>query len=185
MEGGIAARNAVPHLLEQARKGSHASTSYGDDVNVHGRLVPDAGVTARGIVVDICPSRLSTIALGFRCIVQTALRHRTLQIGALCLLLASAYHGAALLWSDIDPTSSPLRHALFVLINLAIGAGLWFRPLGFFWVFAALTVQQLHSHGRALLRAVVEEQRFDWASAAVVVGLPVILWLLWQERRHS
>jgi hypothetical protein len=117
--------------------------------------------------------------------VQTAVRHRVLQIGALCFILASGYHGAALLGSAIAPTSSPLRHASFLLINLAIGAGLWLRPRGFFWVFAALTVQQLHSHGRALLRVLNEEQRVDWASVAVLVGLPVMFYLLLQERRHS
>jgi hypothetical protein len=117
--------------------------------------------------------------------VPTALRHRALQIGALCLILASAYHGAALLRNAIDPSSSPLRHATFMLLNLAIGAGLWFRPRGFFWVFAALTVQQLRSHGRALLRILSEQQRLDWASVAVLVALPIMLWLLWQERRPS
>ena len=72
-----------------------------------------------------------------------------------------------------------------MFIDLALGAGLWFRPRGFFWVFAALTVQQLHSHGHALLQALSEQQRIDWPSTAVLVGLPIILWLLWQDRRHA
>lgn len=133
----------------------------------------------------ICPSSEPLNALSSRRTVPTALRHLALRIGASCLILASAYHGAALLVSTIDPTSSPLRHGMFMTLDLAFGAGLWFRPRGFFWVFAALTVQQLHSHGRALFRVLSEEQRVDWASVAVLVGLPIMLWLLGQERRSS
>jgi hypothetical protein len=70
-----------------------------------------------------------------------------------------------------------------VAINLGLAAGLWVRPKGFFWVFAALTAQQLHSHGRALLQVASEQHRVDWASVAVLLALPVLLGLLWQERR--
>lgn len=113
----------------------------------------------------------------------TATRHRILSVCAVGLCLAAIYHLAALVWPTIDPSSSPLRHAIFTAINLAVGAGLWLRPRGIFWFFAALTAQQLHSHGRALLRAWSDQHRVDWPSVVVLVALPFILWLLWQERR--
>jgi predicted histidine transporter YuiF (NhaC family) len=110
-------------------------------------------------------------------------RQRVLDTGALCLVFAGAYHVAAIVWREIDPSSSLSRHAVFVVINLCLAAGLWVRPKGFFWVFAALTAQQLHSHGRAWFRVLNQQHRIDWVSSGVLMVLPLLLWLLWYERR--
>jgi hypothetical protein len=112
-------------------------------------------------------------------------RQRILDIGALCLLFASVYHIAAIIWRAVDPSSSVTRHVAFVVINLCLAVGLWTRPKGFFWVFAALTAQQLHSHGRAWLRVLNQQHRIDWVSSGVLVVLPLLLWLLWHERRSQ
>jgi hypothetical protein len=112
-------------------------------------------------------------------------RQRILDIGALCLLLAGVYHIAAIIWTALDPSSSVTRHAVFVVINSCLAAGLRTRPKGFFWVFAALTAQQFHSHGRAWLRVLDQQHRIDWVSTGVLVVLPLLLWLLWHERRSQ
>jgi hypothetical protein len=69
------------------------------------------------------------------------------------------------------------------MLNLALAVGLWVLPRGFFWVFAALTLQQLHSHGRTLFRVLGEQHRLHWESVLVMITLPAMLWLLWQERQ--
>jgi hypothetical protein len=106
-----------------------------------------------------------------------------LRIAAMALGATSAYHLAAIVWRSVDPSSSPLRHSAFVLIDGALAVALWWRPLGLFWVFAALGLQQLHSHGSALLRAWQHEHRVDWASVLVLVALPLICALLYQSPR--
>lgn|GEM_PF-1640565 len=131
----------------------------------------------------VSSSMTATTTLDCGRVIPVSLRNRILAVSAIGLVLAAAYHATALAWPAIDPTSSPGRHALFVIVNLAVGAGLWRRPRGFFWVFAALTAQQIHSHGRALLRVLEQQHRVHWESVSVLTVLPVILWLLWLERR--
>jgi hypothetical protein len=114
---------------------------------------------------------------------KPASRQRVLRVCAVGLVLASAYHAVALVWPALDPSSSTARHALFVMLNLALAVGLWVLPRGFFWVFAALTLQQLHSHGRTLFRVLGEQHRLHWESVLVMITLPAMLWLLWQERQ--
>ena len=108
-------------------------------------------------------------------------RHRILAGIAACFAAVSIYHAAAIIWRGIDPSSSPLRHALFVVIDLAVSVGLWLRPKGTFWVFAALSIQQLCSHGFALWRAWSLEHRVDWASVLVVAAVPWVSYLLYSD----
>jgi hypothetical protein len=109
------------------------------------------------------------------------LRHRILAGFAVCLVVVSAYHAAAIVWRDIHPSSSPLRHGLFVVIDLGMAVGLWLRPKGIFWVFAALSIQQLHSHGHRLWRVWSLEHQVDWASVLVVTAVPWVCYLLYEK----
>jgi hypothetical protein len=113
---------------------------------------------------------------------SASIRHRVLMAFAICFAFVSLYHLAAACWTSIDPTSSRSRHALFVLVDAGFAYGLWRRPRGFFWVFAALAVQQIHSHGRVLLNQLRDEHRLDWASAVVLAAVVVVTTLLWQQR---
>ncbi len=109
-----------------------------------------------------------------------ALRQRILAGFAACFAVVSVYHATAIAWRGLDPTSSALRHALFVVIDFGVGLCLWLRPRGFFWVFAALAVQQLHSHGLALLHAWSFEHRVDWLSVLVMTVVPWVCYLLYE-----
>lgn len=64
------------------------------------------------------------------------------------------------------------RHALFVAINLTVTWGCWRRPRWFVWVFTALLLQQLYSHGIDLGQAWPE--RIDWNSLVVVIWMPIV-----------
>ncbi len=96
-------------------------------------------------------------------------------VGLAVAFVASAlFHAAAALLPRLDPGSPTWRHALFVAINGAVAWGLLARPRGFVVGFAALTAQQLYSHGRDLALA-LGEGRADVASLAVVVVMPSVL----------
>ena len=60
---------------------------------------------------------------------------------------------------------------------------MWRRPRGFVWLFAALTAQQIYSHGSDALRERAAGQSVDPASLVVLVGMPlVLLALAWDAR---
>ena len=108
--------------------------------------------------------------------------------GALAVVFAgvAAFHGVALVRPDIAPPSPPWRHALFAAINTVVAIGMVARPRGFVFAFAALTVQQLVSHGSAAWSAWAEERRVDVASLLVVIAMPVVLLALVIEvRQHG
>lgn len=100
---------------------------------------------------------------------------------AFAFVAAAATHVLAI--ARADPPVS--RHALFVAINLATAAGVVLRPRGFAIAFAALTAQQLYSHGGAAIRAWRDEGRVDWPSVIVVVAMPVVLALLVRDRKRG
>lgn len=108
-----------------------------------------------------------------------------LRIAAGLFGLAGAYHVFAMVWPTIDPGSGAVRHAVFALIDYALGFALWWRPRGLFWVFAALGIEQLYSHGRALLLAWQTQHRINWASALVIIGLPLVCCLLYAKPTSS
>jgi hypothetical protein len=87
---------------------------------------------------------------------------------------------AGAVWHATQPGA---RHHVFVAINALAAVGLVWRPRGFAIPFAALTAQQLVSHGGDLLR------RFDRASLGVVILLPITLALLvvdeWRRTRRA
>jgi hypothetical protein len=93
------------------------------------------------------------------------------------------FHALAALGVLPAGSSTPARHALFVLINLAAAAGVWRRPRGFVWLFAALTAQQLYSHGSDAWREHAAGASIDPASLVVLVGMPLVLFALaWDAR---
>jgi hypothetical protein len=74
------------------------------------------------------------------------------------------------------------RHAAFVAVNAIVAAGFVRRPRGFAWLFGALTLQQLASHGAAAMRVWRSEGHADVASVAVVVWMPCALAMLVRDR---
>jgi len=99
--------------------------------------------------------------------------------------VAAIYHLAVILLPSIDQGSSPERHAVFIAINVAVAVGLFVRPRFFFWLFTALGLQQLHSHGSTLVREWFVAHRLDWQSVLVLVIIPLTWWLLLAEYRVS
>jgi hypothetical protein len=97
---------------------------------------------------------------------------------------AAAFHAVAIFSPQIDIPSPAWRHAVFVAINLAVAAGIIFRPRGFALAFAALTAQQVYSHGVTLVGVWRRETRVDWPSVVVLVAMPLVLALL-ARPRHS
>ena len=93
------------------------------------------------------------------------------------------FHVAALVRPAVADPSPPWRHALFVLVNVAVALGLRRRPRGFAVGFALLTAQQLWSHGLTAALVWREERRLDWASVVVVAGMPLVLALLLADDR--
>jgi len=95
----------------------------------------------------------------------------------------AVFHLAALVRPAVADPSPPWRHALFVLVNVAVALGMRWRPRGFALGFALLAAQQLWSHGVTGALAWRDERRIDWASLVVVVGMPTVLALLVADAR--
>lgn len=102
----------------------------------------------------------------------------------ICFLLAALYHLALLLQANSRDQDSPIRHAVFIGLNVAVAIGFYRRPRFFFWAFVPLGLQQLHGHGRALVTAFAREHRMDWRSVVVLAIVLLAGWLLWLEYRH-
>jgi hypothetical protein len=102
---------------------------------------------------------------------------------AAAFVVAAGVHVVALVRTDAHDGSPPWRHALFAAIDLAVAAGVARRPRAFWVAFAALTLQQLHSHGGEALRSWRDAERVDWASIVVVVGMPIVLAMLIRDAR--
>ncbi len=111
---------------------------------------------------------------------------RKLVLSALSALfgVAALYHLATLVLQSFADGGSRVRHGVFIAINLLVAVGLFTRKLWFFWFFTALGLQQLQSHGSALLHAWADEHRIDWQSVLVLVAIPATWALLYFERRN-
>lgn len=83
---------------------------------------------------------------------------------------AALFHLVAALVPMDD--SSPARHAVFVVVNVACVAGFLLRPRWFPWVFSLLVVQQLRSHGGDFLLT------HHVVDGAVALAMPLVLALL-------
>lgn len=104
---------------------------------------------------------------------------------ALAFLAVAALHLVRLIAPPAGDPSTPARHAVFMAINLAVGAGLLLRPRWFLVVFGLLTIQQLHSHGGALIERWRQTGAPSGEDLAVVVLVPVILGLLVVDARRG
>jgi hypothetical protein len=106
--------------------------------------------------------------------------------GALAVAFAgvAAFHAAAVARPEFAPPSPPWRHALFAAINTVVAVAMVVRPRGFVFAFAALTVQQLVSHGSTAWSAWAEERRVDVVSLLVVVAMPAVLLALVVDARR-
>ncbi len=102
---------------------------------------------------------------------------------AVGLAVAGTFHLAALAAPSIAEPSPPWRHALFAAINFAFAVGMVKRPRGFAFAFAALTLEQLYSHGTYGVDVWRREARVDWASVVVVVAMPIVVVLLARDAR--
>jgi MYXO-CTERM domain-containing protein len=109
---------------------------------------------------------------------ERAIPRRVFAAVAAFFVVGAAFHVVALVRPAVGDPSPPWRHALFVLINLAVALGLRRRPRGFAFGFALLTAQQLWSHGLTAALVWSDERRLDWASVLVVAGMPIVLALL-------
>ena len=104
---------------------------------------------------------------------------------ATALAAAGVYHLVALFAPEVAEPSPPWRHALFAGINVAFAIGMLVRPRGFVVLFFALAAQQVYSHGTYAWATWQGERRVDWASALVLVAMPLVLAALVHERVRS
>lgn len=106
---------------------------------------------------------------------------------------AALFHAAAIVFPNLEHDRAHVpdpawRHALFVAINAAVAAGMLRRPPIFVLAFAALTIQQIVSHGGEAWRAWTLERRIDVTSIGVVILVPLALVALirdWRARPSS
>lgn len=143
-----------PHALRTAPSDPRSGCSSG--------ALPGAGVRVHSLAVTPNRPLLLVAASGF--------------------VVGAAFHGAAIARGGPDPGSSPARHAAFVAINLLCAAGFVWRPRGFTALFAALTAQQLASHGALAWRLWRDARRLDAPSLVVLVAMPALLAMLLRDR---
>jgi len=105
---------------------------------------------------------------------------------------AGAFHAAAIVFPNVAPSASPLRHGVFAVINAGVAAGLAAGPARgrsfsrgvhaiFTSLFALLCLQQLWSHGADAWRAWTVDHRVDVASLGVLVVMPLTLMFLLRQ----
>lgn len=97
---------------------------------------------------------------------------------AVPFLAGSVYHLAGLVRPDWTEPAPPWRHALFAVVNLVAAAGLVRWRRAWLYGYAVLAAQQVYTHGRYGLLVWRVEGRIDWASAGVLVFMPVLLVVL-------
>src|SRR5215472_6167662 len=102
---------------------------------------------------------------------------------ACAFVAASIFHLLAAFGMLSVSASTRPRHGVFAAIDFLCAVGLATRPPPFVWAFAALTAQQLYSHGLDAWREQRVNQGIDWASLVVLVGMPATLVFLAWERR--
>ena len=100
---------------------------------------------------------------------------------AVLFVTAAAFHLAHIMRPAAGDPSGPVRHAVFVAINLAVAAGLWLRPAALRIAFGVLVVQQITSHGAAAWSAWADRHQIDLVSFAIVVLLPLTWAVLWRH----
>lgn len=89
-------------------------------------------------------------------------------------ILSAVYHAVGLVNPALTEPATPLRHVVFVLVNLA-GAVILIKAKGrALYLLFPLILQQIWSHTEYGRQVYVEQQRIDWASVLVVIGMPLL-----------
>ena len=104
---------------------------------------------------------------------------------ALLFVAAALFH----LWHACAPQpgdpSGPVRHMVFVGINLAMAVALRRQPAWLPIPFGFLVLQQVGSHGAAAWLRWCDQGELDVVSIAIVVLLPLTWVYLWRNRRSD
>jgi hypothetical protein len=101
-------------------------------------------------------------------------------VSAVLLVVVAVRHGMLAVAGE----GSAPRHALFVLVNVALAALLVWKPRWSFWPALALTIQQMWSHGLKLSESFLGTAPLDWVSLAVCLFFPTLVTILFIERRE-
>jgi hypothetical protein len=91
------------------------------------------------------------------------------------------YHLAGLIEPSWTEPSPPWRHLLFVLIN---GGGTFLLYLNnprYLLALIPLIIQQIYSHTTYGLMVWQNENRIDWASVFVCLGMPLLAWFIFRR----
>jgi hypothetical protein len=102
-------------------------------------------------------------------------------VSALLLAGAAVFHVVG----AVSGNGSSARHAVFVVVNLAIAALLVGRPRWAFYPTLLLTVQQMYSHGLDLSRSFLGTSPLDKTALAVCLFFPTLVTLLYMERQET
>ena len=103
---------------------------------------------------------------------------------AVLFVAAAGFHGWRAAFPVTGDESTPLRHLVFVAINLLAAAGVARRSSWFLVLFPLLIGQQIASHGGLAWRLWISRGEVDWISLAIVFLLPLTWLVLWRERRN-
>ena len=86
---------------------------------------------------------------------------------------------------EYDSTYPVWRHVVFIVIDSSLVFLFLRRPAWLRWAFAALTVQILNGHGRAVWTAIVQQHRIDWISVTISIAAPAALAMLFLDTRSE
>ncbi len=105
---------------------------------------------------------------------------RIFSVLALGFTIGAGYHLFAVISPGFDLSGSPLRHLLFVGIDLLTAWYMLRRPLWLLPAFLLLVGQQSRAHGGRLWRWWQEGRGVDWRSVLVVsvlaLAVALVLW---------
>ena len=102
---------------------------------------------------------------------NTKTRQVYFKLFAVFCFITAIYHLVGIFYKLND--APPLRHLLFVGINLFCAYGILKRPWYFVYLFAVLLVQQYYSHGGSIISMWAEKKQVDWLSVAVLIALSI------------
>lgn len=106
-------------------------------------------------------------------------------LAALSFVGAGLSHVVRGLAQDPSDTSSPERHALFVLVDALAAVGVILRPRWLVVPFTLLMIQQLGSHGGQAWLAMQSGHAPRVVDVAVALGMPLVLGLLVYDLRRN
>jgi len=104
-------------------------------------------------------------------------RHMAFAASAVLFIGAAAYHLYELIVSLADPRLTAF-HGAFVVIDPVTAYFLLRRPDWFPYAFAALTFQQIYSHGTEALIVWRASAALDYVSLIIILLMPSLLVLL-------